>query len=161
MQRTSAPYALQFVLDLFDALRDAAAVGFQLCLTRTARSNAAAQPRHLFAVAGQPRQQIAQLRQFHLHAALAGPGARSENVQDELSTVDDASTDRLFQVTLLRGRQVVIEYHYVGVHRSGFGRQFLHFALPDQRGRLRPGTRLDHAGPNSGSRGGSQIGKFL
>ncbi len=161
MQRAAGAHALQFVLDFLDALRDAAAVGFELRFARPTGADSAAQARHFFAVPGQSRQKITQLRQFDLHAALAGAGARRENIQNELRAVDDPRADRLFQIALLRGREVVIEDHHVGMNGSGFRRQFLHFALPDQRGRLGARPGLDHAGADGGSRRGGQVGEFF
>ena len=60
-----------------------------LRFARPARADAAAQPRHLHAVPGQPRQQVVQLRQLHLQPAFAGARARGEDIEDELGAVDD------------------------------------------------------------------------
>ncbi len=63
-----------------------------------------------------PRQQVIQLRQFHLQAAFASARARGENIQDELGAVDDFGVQRLFQVALLGGGEVVVEDDHVGAH---------------------------------------------
>ena len=114
MQGAAGAHAFQVVLDLLDAAGDAAAVGFQLGFAGTAGADAAAQPRHLHAVAGEARQQVVQLRQFHLQAAFAGAGARGEDIEDELGAVDDLGIEGLFQVALLGGGQVVVEDDDVG-----------------------------------------------
>ena len=61
-----------------------------------AGADAAAQPRHLGAPAGEPRQQVVQLRQFHLKLALAGARAAGEDIQDELGAVDDRGSASAF-----------------------------------------------------------------
>ena len=75
MQRAAGAHALQILFDFLDAPVDAPPIGLQLRLAGTARADAAAQPGHLHAPAGQPRQQVIQLRQFHLQAAFPRAGA--------------------------------------------------------------------------------------
>ena len=118
-RRWSARPALtfsRFVFDLLDPAGDAPPVRFQLGLARTSRADSAAQPRHLHAVAGQPRQQVVQLGEFHLQAAFPGVGARGEDIENQLGSIDDFRVERLFQVALLGGSQVVVEDHDIHAH---------------------------------------------
>ena len=66
MQRASGTHSLQRVGNLLDAVRDAAAVGFELGFAGPARPDAPTQPGHLDAMPGQAGQQVVQLRQFDL-----------------------------------------------------------------------------------------------
>ena len=91
MQRASGAHVFQILFDFLDAAVDAAAVGFELRLTGAARADAAAQPGHLDAPAGQARQQVVQLRELHLQAAFPGARAAGENVEDQLRAIDDAA----------------------------------------------------------------------
>src|SRR5580704_597210 len=84
------------LLDLADAVADASAVGFEFLFARAARPDAAAQPRKLFTTSGEPRQQIIQLREFHLELALARPRMARNNIEDELRAVDHTRADSLF-----------------------------------------------------------------
>ena len=141
MQRASGAHVFQILFDFLDAVVDAAAVGFQLRFTGAARADAAAQPGHLDALAGQARQQVIQLRQFHLQAAFPGARAAGEDVEDELRAVDDAARQLLLQIALLGGREVVVEDDQAGIQRLAQLRQFLRLCpgrsewrLPARRG---------------------------
>ena len=74
-----------------DAVADAPAVGFQFLFARSARADAAAQPRKFFAAPGKPRQQIIQLRQLHLQLAFARARVHGENIQNQLRAVNHAA----------------------------------------------------------------------
>ena len=74
LRGAASAHPLQIFIDGLDALMNAPAVGFELGFAGASGSDAAAQPRHGRAVAGQPRQQIVQLRQLDLQAGLPGCG---------------------------------------------------------------------------------------
>ena len=76
---------------------------FRALFPGAARADAAAETRHLRAMAGQPRQQVIQLREFDLQLAFARAGAAGKNIQDELRAVDDFAIERAFEVALLVG----------------------------------------------------------
>src|SRR5208283_2689183 len=117
-------YTLQFEFDLLDAMRDAAAVGFQLRLAGSASTDAAAQPRHLDTTPRQAWQQVIELRQFDLEAAFARAGTRGENVEDQLSAVDDPGAHRFLEVALLGRREFAIENDDVRRPGTDVRRQF-------------------------------------
>jgi len=120
-----------------DAPVDLAAVGLKLCFTGAARSDAAAELRHLDASPGQPRQQVLQLREFHLQLAFTRARVPGKDIEDQLRAVDDARLDFALQVPKLRRGQVVVEDHNLGIRHRGGARNLLDFAFPDQRCRLR------------------------
>ena len=97
------------------------------------------------AAARQSRKQIAELREFHLQATLTRMGARRKYIQNQLGTIDDFGVQLFFEVALLRGREVVIEDHQAGARAVDFGREFFHFALTNEGGCVRSGTRLNDA----------------
>src|ERR1039458_7661332 len=102
MKSPSRAHRIEIVLDSLDAFSDAAAVGFELGFARTARADATAQTRHLHAMPAEARQDVVQLRQFHLQAAFPSVRARSKNVENQLRAVDDFAADGFFEVALLR-----------------------------------------------------------
>ena len=97
-----------------NAAVDFAAIGFQLGFAGTAGADAAAELRHLHAASRQSRQQVLQLRQFHLELAFTGARVAGKDVEDELGAIDDAQVELALQVALLRWRQLVIEDDEVG-----------------------------------------------
>ena len=145
VEGAAGAHALQFEFDLLDPTGDAAAVGFQLRLARSAGADAAAQPRHLDAAAGKAGQQVIELRQFHLEPALARAGAGCEDVEYQLSAVDNPGSNRFFQVALLGGRELTIEDDDVSRSGANRGGQFGSLAGPDEGSGLRRVARLQHA----------------
>ena len=95
-----------------------------------------AQPRHGRSVSGQARQQVVQLREFHLQLAFPGARAAREDIEDQLRAVEHLHVQRLFQIALLRGRQLAIENHHVGFVQVDQRLQLFHFAGADLRGRI-------------------------
>ncbi len=109
-----------------------APVGFEFGFAGTAGADAAAQPGHRRAVAGQPRQQIVQLRQLHLQLAFSRAGAARENIQDQLRPVEHLDVQRFFQIALLRGRQLAVEDHRGRFVELDLRLQLFHFAGADE-----------------------------
>jgi hypothetical protein len=101
-----------------------------------------------------------QLRQFHLQLAFPGARVPRKNVEDQLGTVDHSPVNDLFDVALLRSRQVVIKEKKVGIHRSGRAGNLLQFARADQRSRIRPVTPLQDFADNFRPRAPSQRPQF-
>ena len=62
-------------------------VGFQLCLARTSRADAAAESAHRLVPDRQSRQIILILRQLDLELALSGFGALGKNVENQCAPV--------------------------------------------------------------------------
>ncbi len=113
--------ARQIPLDLLDAPVNSPPVGFQFGFTRPTSPDAPAQAAHGGAAAGESGQKVLQLGEFDLKLAFARSGTAGENVEDELSTVDDLAVKELFEITLLRAAEFVIEKNDVDVE-SGYQR---------------------------------------
>ncbi len=126
-------------------LVNAPAVGFELGFAGASGSDAAAQPRHRRAVPAQPRQQIVQLRQFHLQLAFPGARAPGENIQDQLGPVQHLHLQRALQIALLRGRQIAVENDDAGLVKMNLALELLHLAGADQSGRIRACAALNLA----------------
>jgi len=161
VERAPGAHAFELVFDLLDAFGDAAAVGLQLRLAGTASADAAAQARHLHAASGQARQQIVELCQFDLQTAFPGTRTRGEDIEDQLSPIDDFGREQFFQITLLGRRQVLVEDHDVDFSGNHGGGQFLDFALSDEGGGFRCGPRLHHAVDDFSAGTGGQFGEFV
>ena len=73
--------------------------------------------------ADQSREQILQLRELHLPLALARPRAAGKDVENELRAIDDLPFELRFELTKLRGRQLVVEDHDVHVELGAGGGQ--------------------------------------
>ncbi len=98
----------QAALQVADALANAPAVDFQLGFTRAAGADAAAQARQVGPLARQSRHEIFQLRQLHLQLAFVAARPLGEDVEDQLAAVDDANFEGVFQIALLRRRQILV-----------------------------------------------------
>ena len=155
-----AAHGIQIALELVDAALDAPAVGFELGFAGAARADAAAELRHGFAAAGEARQHVFKLRELHLELALAGAGVAGKDVEDELRAVEDAAGQRGLKVAQLRGRQVVVEEHQVGLRGSGDAGDLLHFAGADQRGRIGTRTALHQLGRHLAAGARHQLAKL-
>ncbi len=134
---------LQLVAELLDPAVDPSAIGFKLRFARSPGADSAAQPRHLDAASGQPRQQIIQLRQFHLQLTFSGAGAPREYVQDQLRSVQDLAIQRALEIALLGGSEFGIEDDRVGLEAGHQAAQLFQLARSDQRGRIRRRPGLD------------------
>src|SRR5271166_4298823 len=97
-----------------DAPENLAAIGLQLRLARATGPDAAAELGHLDAATCEPGQQVLQLRQLDLELTFAGAGVARKNVEDELRAVDNPYVEVALQVTLLRGRELVVEDDHIG-----------------------------------------------
>src|SRR5712671_6404845 len=59
-----------------------------------------------------------------------------ENIQDQLSAIDDTARRVLFDIALLHRRKVAIENNQRSVFGIGFGQNFIELAAADERGRI-------------------------
>src|SRR5262245_40329850 len=79
---------LKFPLEMRDAVSNPASVCFQFRFTGASRADSSAKARQLRALSGESRQQIPQLRQLHLNLSLPAVCPSSEDIEDQLGTVD-------------------------------------------------------------------------
>ncbi len=137
------PHFVQFPRQPRDLFRHAAAVDFQLRFTRTPHADAAALPRQVRPHAGQPRQQILQLRQLDLQLAVLRLRALRKNIENQLRPIQNLPLENLLQIAALRGTQLIVENHRADVLLLAKLRQFARLARPDVIGRRRRGPPLD------------------
>jgi hypothetical protein len=88
--------------------------------------------RHHFAAACEARKLVLELRELDLKLAFAGASVASEDVEDELCAVDDATWETRLEVAKLRGRQVVIEEDEVGLGGACDGVDLVELAGADE-----------------------------
>jgi hypothetical protein len=86
-----AAYGIELRLDVVDAQVDLAAIGLELGLSRAAGPDAAAKLRHSATATGESGQLVFELCEFYLELTFARLGVASEDVEDELRTVDDVA----------------------------------------------------------------------
>ena len=55
-----------------------------------------------------------------------------EDIENQLAAVDDANFEGIFQIALLRRRQILVDDHQVGVMLVKPGVNFVDLAAPDQ-----------------------------
>src|SRR5262245_31610590 len=96
--RPPLPDLADLALDRLDADSYPAAVRFEFRFPRSARPYAAAQPRERGPRACQPRKEVLELCQLHLPLALSRACASSEDVENQLSTIDDFSVELFFEL---------------------------------------------------------------
>ena len=88
----------------------------------------------------QARQQVLQLRQFHLQTSLSGVGVLCEYVQDQRRPVQYLYLKRALQVTLLRRRKLIIKDDDTVVQKRLLADDLLHLPLAD----VQLGVRVLH-----------------
>ncbi len=91
---------------------------------------------------------ILKLRELYLELAFAGPGVAGEDVEDELRTIDDVTGEPGFDVTELRGGEVVIEEDEGCVGGGHDFNDLVEFALADKARRVGLLAALNESGGN-------------
>ena len=112
----------ELLLERGDAVAHEAAVGLDLRFAGAFGADAALLLRQVRPRAGEPWQQIFELREFHLHLGLRRFCADGENLQNEAGAVDHLALEDAFEISHLHGREVVVENHdidLVGFDQSG------------------------------------------
>ena len=80
------------------------------------------------AAAGEPRQQVFELRKLDLPLALARASAPREDVEDQLRAIDDLPLELLLELPELRRRELVVEDDEVNVRFGACGGEARDFA---------------------------------
>src|SRR6266550_1786565 len=89
---------LETLLDHGDLGTNPAAVRLELCFTRSAEPDTAADTRQVCPHARQARQQILELRELHLELGLAAPRACRKDVENDLRAVHHPHPDMLLEL---------------------------------------------------------------
>jgi hypothetical protein len=134
-----------------DALADQPAVGLELGFTRAAQADTALLAFKVGPAADQACGQVLQLGQFDLQLALVALRALREDVEDQAGTVDHAHVEAPLQVTLLGGRQGVVEDDDLDLVGENGLRDLVGLAAADEIRRIGTvalrGDRGDRFGP--------------
>ena len=139
------------VLKIFYSAADVAAVGLELCFTRSSRADSSAQARHTRALAAEPREQIFKLRQLDLQFALAASCACGEDIEYQLRAVNDAHIGYVLNISLLRRGQLAVENEQVNVVVGAEGLYLLEPARAYERRGIGSLAPLSHARFDLGS----------
>src|SRR5690606_27746665 len=116
-----------------NAIADPSPVDLELGLAGAAPADAAHEPGQArIALLGQSRQKETRLRQLHLQLAFGALRSLSEDVEDELGTVEDLQRGRLGDVARLGGREVAVEDDQVGAELKCAEGDLLQLALADE-----------------------------
>ena len=112
--------ARQLVLELGDAVADAAAIELERALAGALAADAAAHAVAAAAALAQPRREVAQPRDLDLQARLAGLRVAVEDLEDHARAIEHVDAGRLLEVALLGRREVVIDEDDLGARAGGF-----------------------------------------
>ena len=130
-------------VEVGDAVADAPAVDFQLRLARPASADAARQPRERVVALAEARKEVLELRELDLQLAVGALGALGEDVQNQLSAVEDLEARLLGDVAALRGAQVAVEDDDVRHELHRAQDELLELALAHQVARVRLTAHLE------------------
>ena len=133
---------------------DAPAVELELLLAGAASADAAAQTREMAVAAGQPRQEVLELRELDLRARFPGARVQREDVEDQAGPVQhpDAVAPGLLEVAHLSRRELVVEDHERRALAAGGRADLLDGALADVGRRVGSGAFLDEPGNDLAAR---------
>ncbi len=149
LRRARLAEALQVLLELRDALLDAAAVDLELRLPGpTPGPDATGLLAQLAPPPPEPGKEVPVLRELDLHHPLLARRVLGEDVEDQGDAVDDVAFEQLLEVALLGGRQLVVEDDDVDVERLGELVELLGLPRPHVRRRVGPVAPLQDASPS-------------
>src|SRR5262249_57945131 len=118
------------------------AVGRELRLAGPARADAAAEPLEVLPHPAHPRQVVLELRKLDLELSLGADGVLREDVEDQLRAIDDARLQRVLEVALLRGLELVVDDERLCTEPAEGLLELLGLALADVRPHRRPRALL-------------------
>ena len=125
-------------------------VGLELRLAGAARTDACPDRPHATAEALEmlphsphARQVVFELGEFDLELALGAPCVLGEDVEDQLCPVDDAGLQRVFERSLLRRVELVVDQQHFGPGLFVLALELVELPLAHVRSALRPRTMLD------------------
>ena len=130
-------HAHELLLERSHALAEQPPVGLELRLARSAQADAAFLPLQVSPAAHQARRQALELGELDLHFSFVAARTLRENVEDQARAIDHTAVQALLEITLLYGRQIVVEN---GERRLSSGNRvgdLLDFALTREERRIR------------------------
>jgi hypothetical protein len=155
--RTLRSNVIDARLDFADAIADPATVGFQFLFARPANPDSSGIPapsssatttfsalaRHGGTAASEAREHVVQLRQLHLQLTFAAPSVAREDIQNQLSPVNDPPLGGFFNVALLNRGKIAIENDQRSLVCGGFGADLIEFAAANQSSGIGDVTYLE------------------
>ena len=127
--------------------RDAAtrepAVGLELRLARTARSDSAPEALEVLPHPAHARQVVLELGQLDLQLSFRADRMLREDVEDQLSAIDDARLQRVLERALLCRLELAVHEQHLCAGATVVAFELLELALPDVRTALGSRTVLD------------------
>ena len=144
-----------------DPLAYPATIDLQLRLAGSATPDSTGEARERVVPSDQPRQQVLELRQFHLQLAVGALRSLREDVEDELCPIENAQRGGLADVARLRGSQIPIEHEQVGSERHRAHQDLLQLAFADQRAGIDLAARLQDHVEHLHVRGARQLLELL
>src|SRR5271170_7962178 len=134
MQSARAFHLLQFLADLEDTFADQAAIGFDLCFTRTTQeAEAAALAFQVGPASDETAALIGEMRKLDLQATFSSLRAFAEDFEDQRCAIKHFRAPRLFQIALLHGAQLRIDDNDFRLERANFGCDLFNLAGADER----------------------------
>jgi hypothetical protein len=129
-----------------DPLTDPPSIAFELRFSGAAPSDAASQPgQGEIRPLGESRHSVPELSQFDLELSISRRSPLSEDIQDQLGTIDDSELHSFSQIPGLGGVQVLIEDDEIDVLLKATNDQLGELARTDHRLRVHLAARLmDH-----------------
>src|SRR5438132_2198989 len=129
-QRPLLADLFDLTVELADPMADPPAVALEFLLARAPGADTGAQAGEVAAPL-EARQEMMQLRRFHLQAAFLGASSLREDVEDQLGAVDHLEVELFLQVALLAWGELFVEDEQVEVSLVLQGMQGLDLALAD------------------------------
>src|SRR6266566_5556864 len=149
------------LLEHRDLATNDAPVGFQLRFAGTSESDATANTRQVRPHAGEPRQQVLELRQLHLELRLVTARARREDVENDFGAIHHAHAEALLELDALHGREALVEEHQRRAGRGQLVLQRFDFALTEVEVRRRGIDALDGPADHFGAGGVGETLEFF
>jgi hypothetical protein len=159
--RATLPDLIDFALYRLDPRADAAPIRFQFCFTGATCADAAAEPRQHATRAYETRQQVLELRELDLPLAFARACSPREDVENELRPIDHLPFQLLFELTELRGRELVVDDHHIDVGFGACGRERRHLAAADECRGIWFWSLLQHADDDVRAGSIGETGEFI
>ena len=131
LHRARALHVLEAPAQRRDAVARQPAVRLDLRLPRAPRADPAAEALEVAPQAAHAREVVLELGQLHLQLALRAARVRGEDVEDHRRAVHHRQAQRLLEVALLAGAQLVVARDHVRVAR--LRRAFASATLPGPR----------------------------
>ena len=132
-------------------------VGFELGLTGAAGPDAAAEALEVLPQSAHTGEVVFELCELHLELSLRRDRVLGENVEDQLSTVDDARVERVLEVSLLHRVELIVHQEALRSRLRKVLLELCDLPLADVRARRRPRPTLHDAADRFDARSAREL----